>query len=182
MATPLPGFTAINASTEVPLEMLSACHGRVQAQCATLQRLLDHLPNHGADRAATEAAQAVLRYFRQAAPHHHADEEADLFPALRKACPPRLGPRVATLTDALSAEHRMLEALWAPLQAELDAVASGQAAALRATTVGDFVDAYARHIEREETELLPLAAQCLDATALDRLGQAMRERRGIAAG
>ena len=42
-ATPvdLPGHSAPAVGFEVPLEMLAACHGRVQAQCATLQRLAE---------------------------------------------------------------------------------------------------------------------------------------------
>ena len=36
----LPGHSAPAVGFEVPLEMLAACHGRVQAQCATLLRLV----------------------------------------------------------------------------------------------------------------------------------------------
>jgi len=34
-----PGFHSPGASTEAPLEMLAACHGRVHKQCETLGRL-----------------------------------------------------------------------------------------------------------------------------------------------
>ena len=78
----LPGQNHPSASFEVPLEMLAACHQRIVQQCDTLNRLLPHLAAHGADLQAQQAAQAVLRYFDQAAVDHHADEEQDLFPAL----------------------------------------------------------------------------------------------------
>ena len=39
MALTLPGHSAPAVGFEVPLEMLAACHGRVQHQCETLLRL-----------------------------------------------------------------------------------------------------------------------------------------------
>lgn len=181
MRIALPGQATAAATPEVPLEMLSACHGRVQTQCETLQRLCDHLPQHGADSAAVQAAEAVLRYFRQAAPHHHADEEADLFPALLDATSGAEHADVRRLTRTLVQDHRALEDLWRRLEGELERVRAGDAAALARGTVEGFVAAYTQHIEREETELLPLAARLLDAAALGRVGATMRERRGIAA-
>ena len=50
MALTLPGHSAPAVGFEVPLEMLAACHGRVQHQCETLLRLITHLQTHGADR------------------------------------------------------------------------------------------------------------------------------------
>ena len=41
-----------------------------------------------------------------------------------------------------------------------------------------FVSLYARHIAREEAELLPMAARLLSDADLDRIGLAMRTRRG----
>jgi hemerythrin-like domain-containing protein len=175
----LPGQARDTATTEAPLEMLSACHGRVQAQCDTLRRLRAHLPQQGADRAAVEAAEAVLRYFRQAAPHHHADEEADLFPALLDAASEADHAAVRRLTRSLVEDHRALEALWRLLEAQLERVRGGDDTALSADTVEAFVNAYTSHIEREESELLPLASRLLVDAALARVGAAMRERRGI---
>lgn len=173
-----PGQPTAAASTEVPLEMLSACHGRVEMQCETLQRLCEHLQRHGADRAAIEAAEAVLRYFRLAAPHHHADEEEDLFPALL-ALPGQADGPLAALIGSLVQEHRMLEGLWQRLEAELVQVEAGDGTALSSRTVDAFVAAYAGHIEREESELLPAAARLLGGATLDGIGQAMRARRNI---
>jgi hemerythrin-like domain-containing protein len=181
MRIALPGQATATATTEVPLEMLSACHGRVQTQCETLQRLYDHLPRHGADSVAVQAADAVLRYFRQAAPHHHADEEADLFPALLDAARGPDHASVRKLTRALIEDHRSLEGMWQRLESELERLRGGDATALKRDTVDAFVAAYTQHIEREENDLLPLAARLLDEAALTRVGSAMRERRGIAA-
>ena len=81
MSPTLPGRNAPGAGFEAPLEMLGTCHGRIEHQCETLRRLLAHLPVHGADAQARNAASAVMRRFDSAARDHHEDEEQDLFPA-----------------------------------------------------------------------------------------------------
>ena len=58
-------------SFNTPLEMLAECHRRVEAQCATLKRLVPHLAEKGPDQASREAAAAIMRYFDLAAPKHH---------------------------------------------------------------------------------------------------------------
>lgn len=179
MNLPFPGHAAPAAGFEVPLEMLAACHGRVEAQCATLRRLVAHLAAHGADEQARDAARAVMRYFDSAARDHHADEEVDLFPALLESMAGSDAVCLRELTAALAAEHRVLERHWHALRAQLDALATGRAGTLDADTVRRFVDAYAQHIAREEAELLPMAQRLLDDAALDRIGLAMRRRRGL---
>lgn len=176
----IPGFTPLSASTEAPLEMLAACHGRVQRQCSTLERLLPHVAQQGADTAAREAATAVMRYFDTAAVDHHADEETDLFPALRDALAGSDAVCVVALIDALRSEHRQLESHWRTLRLQLQALSAGDASALQADDLNRFVAAYQSHIAREDTELLPMAARLLDDAALHAIGSAMRERRGIA--
>lgn len=174
-----PGFSSPAAGPEAPLHMLAACHTRVEKQCHTLERLQAHLPEHGSDAQAQEAAGAVLRYFDSAARHHHEDEEQDLFPALLEAMAGSDAVCIRELTSALLAEHRQLEARWAALRQTLLAVAEGDAVTLTAATVDDFVSAYRRHILREDTELLPMAERLLDPIALANIGRAMRNRRGF---
>lgn len=176
----LPGFGSPSASTEVPLEMLAACHDRVQTQCDTLLRLLPHLQRHGSDPQARQAAAAVMRYFDTAAPHHHADEEEDLFPALRESMAGSDAVCIRDLTESLMAEHRTLESRWRVLREPLQRVAAGEPRVIDAAKVEGFVAAYRAHIQREDKELLPMAARLLDPVALQRLGAAMRRRRGIA--
>ena len=88
---------------------------------------------------------------------------------------------IREMTTGLTAEHRQLETLWRALRRELEAVAAGRAASLDGAAVEAFAALYARHIEREEAELLPMAARLLGDDELGRIGRAMRERRGIAA-
>ena len=180
MNQPLPGHSAPSGGFEVPLEMLSACHHRVERQCTTLRRLVPHLAARGADADARSAAAAVLRYFDTAAPHHHADEEADLFPALVESMAGSDAVCIRALVAALTADHRQLEAHWRRLRPLLQAIAAGQLQPLQDSDVGPLVSLYARHIAHEDAELLPLAARLLDEPALATVGRAMRERRGVA--
>ena len=180
----LPGASPHGAGFEVPLEMLAACHLRVADQCATLQRLVPHLMQHGADERARSAAARVLRYFDTAARDHHADEEVDLFPALIESMAGSDAVCLHEITAALTAEHRQLEAHWLRVRTALQAIVDADADAdarvsLDAELVDPFVDLYARHIAREETELLPMAARLLGDAELDRIGRAMRQRRGV---
>ncbi|MEO7853331.1 MAG: hemerythrin domain-containing protein [Rubrivivax sp.] len=179
MRIDLPGHVAPAGGFEVPLEMLSACHHRVERQCATLRKLVTHLGTSGVDANARMAAAAVLRYFDTAAKDHHADEETDLFPALVESMAGSDAVCIRALIEALTLEHRALESHWRRLRISLLGIAAGASLPLTAADVEPFIVLYERHIAREESELLPMAQRLLTDEALDRIGKAMRERRGI---
>lgn len=179
MTITLPGHSAPAVGFEVPLEMLAACHLRVQDQCSTLLRLVPHIAAHGSDRPAREAATAVMRYFDTSAKHHHDDEERDLFPALIESMAGSDAVCLRELTAALTAEHRELEARWQTLRAVLALVAAGRTVRLAQDDVSRFAQLYQRHIAREESELLPMAERLLSDAELDRIGLAMRMRRAV---
>ncbi len=179
MNLPMPGHSSPSASFEAPLEMLYACHQRIHKQCATLRRLVPHLQRHGADAQAREAAAQVLRYFDTAAVHHHADEEQDLFPALLESMAGSDAVCLRELIDALRMQHRELDARWKEVKRVLDRVAVGESVPLEAAAVEAMAEAYTAHIALEEGELLPMAARLLDDASLQRMGVAMRKRRGI---
>ncbi|HSW08742.1 hemerythrin domain-containing protein [Aquabacterium sp.] len=182
MKLEIPGHRAPAVGLEVPLEMLAACHQRIEGQCATLQRLVPHLLVQGADADAQAAASAVMRYFDTAARHHHADEEVDLFPALIESMAGSDAVCLREMTAALTREHRELESHWHALRQVLDELAAGRAAVLDPASVSAFTGLYARHMAREEEELLPMAARLLSDAELDRIGLAMRARRGLGPG
>ena len=158
-----------------PLAMLRACHGRIGAQCVTLERLASHLSTHGNDAQAMQAAHAILRYFDTAGQHHHQDEEGDLFPALLTT-----NDSVAhTLITRLLHEHQGLEAAWQSLRPLLLAIGEARSSTLDDTIVHHFIQVYARHIEVENGSLLPLAAHLLNEEQLQHIGQNMATRRGV---
>lgn len=174
-----PGFPAPAAAMDQPLEVLAACHERIERQCATLERLSEHLTTAGADEAARTAAAGVIRYFTTAALDHHADEETDLFPALLEAVAGSDASCLRALLDGLVAEHIALAAHWRQLAPFLEKVGAGKApnADQLAATVAAFAAAYRAHIVRENQELLPMAARLLGDDDTARLGQAMTARR-----
>ncbi|MHB1691173.1 MAG: hemerythrin domain-containing protein [Thiomonas sp.] len=167
------------AGFEVPLEMLSACHGRVEAQCATLRRLLPHVVTYGADQDAQWAASRVMRYFDTAAKDHHADEEQDLFPALLESMAGSGAVDLHDIITTLTRQHREIETAWRQLRLSLARLENGDPLGLDANEVEAFIQFYERHIACEEEELLPMAKQLLNDEILDRIGRAMRRRRSI---
>lgn len=162
---------------ETPLEMLVACHERLQSQLATLARLAAWLPEHGADRQAQQAAANVMRYFDLAAVKHHQDEEDDLFPVLRARVDDEGREDLASLVDWILADHQRLFAAWAAMRARLEPISRGEPADLPADEVERFAECYRRHIGREEGELLPFARKFLTEQDIVSLSATMTARR-----
>lgn len=164
---------------EQPFEMLAACHERVNRMLALLERLREHLPGHGADDNARQAARDVMRYFDLAAPHHHQDEELHVFPPLLAAG----DPATVDLVRRLQRDHVQMASCWGAARLVLDAVAGGEQQALSAAdeaALDRFTGLYGDHIQAEEGLAYPAAAQLLDETALAAMGREMMRRRGAA--
>lgn len=165
-------------SFDEPIEMLKACHERIAAQCETLEKLVAHLPLHGPDLQAQQAARNVMRYFDVAGPHHHADEEQDLFPMLIDI-DDRMDSPIRERITALRDEHRSLDAAWARLRAVLADIAEEKRVPLDEELVAAFVGAYRSHIAQEERDILPFAQAHLDEWQRARLSEAMVARRTV---
>ena len=172
------GFRAPAAGFDDPVELWLACHERVRRFCRLLQRLPAHLAAHGADAEAQEAARSVRRYFNEAAPRHHADEETDLFPRLLRRAPAARAEALRTTLAALEAEHAANDARWRKLDAALAGIASGSAVALDAAALDDFVATYQAHIDVEESVVLEALREWLDESDWRAIGAAMAQRRG----
>ena len=157
---------------ERPLELLYACHERVRRFTGLAGRLATHVAEHGADEQARDAATQILRYFELSLPNHHADEEEDVFPALRGLNDAVLAHAIA----ALEAEHAMLDLLWNDVAPWLRRVAEGIVDPAPAS-LARFIAAYPVHIEREEREVFS-AIERLPVAVADVIAQRMRARRG----
>ena len=161
-----------------PLEMLAACHERIEAQLSTLERLVEHLATKGCDADARTAAQSVIRYFDTSGALHHQDEDEDLFPLVRVHAA-RLGrPDAAAAIEELEREHETMERQWKRLREELTAVAAGEGR-IDAENVVRFAWLYRRHMDREGALVLPFAKCILDAAQLAALGERMIARRKV---
>ena len=164
-------------SFDHPLEMLHACHGKIQQQLDTLQKLASHLPVHGCDQQAQQAAQGILRYFDTAGQFHHQDEEENLFPTLLALSTPEKA-RVKALVERLLAQHVVMFAAWSDVRAVLVKLAEGINMPLPEALVERLAGSYLPHIELEETELLTLSARLLSPQQIMEMGKSMAERRG----
>jgi len=168
------------AGFDDPLEMLLACHRRIEKQLETLKRLRAHLASEGVDPEASAAALAVLRYFGKSALDHHHDEEHDVFPLLEK----RMGAsgdavRFRALRAKLESDHRELEAAWHHLKKPLEGVAEGLMRQLPETDVHAFASAYANHIVAEEIALREFFQRWVDDRDREALGRSMAARRNV---
>ena len=167
-----------------PIAMLSDCHRRIE-------RFLDVLiavagEARGAPPAADQrmAFENALRYFRDAAPKHTADEEESLFPRLRRLGTPEAEALIARADslreDHIRAEmsHQQVERLGQAWLA--DGRLAPEDAARLAELLAGLQDLYRQHIAVEERELFPAAARLLSAADCRAVGAEMAARRGVA--
>ena len=165
-----PGF-------DRPIAVLKHCHDRIRKQLATLDNLLAHLPAAGADTQAQQAAAAVIKYFEQGAPLHHADEEENLIPMLRAVAQDEDAATLQALAPVILEQHHAMDITWTQLREQLRAIAAGTAATLSDTTTRQFIDAYTAHMVREESTLAPMAMRLFSPEQMQQLGAAMQARR-----
>jgi pyridoxamine 5'-phosphate oxidase len=162
-----------------PLAVLKHCHGKIRKQLATLEKLVAHLPVHGQGVEVQQAATGVLRYFNDAAPNHHADEEQDLLPLLRHVAAGEDAALLQDLLPGIEQEHRLMEAAWAELERGLRQLAAGEPASLPQQEVQRFAQLYGQHMEKEEMHIAPMAQRLFSPQQMHAVGQAMRARRGL---
>lgn len=169
---PAPGY-------DQPIAVLKHCHDRIRKQLATLEKLLAHLPAHGADEQARQAAAAILKYFDKAAHFHHDDEEQDLIPMLQSVAHGEDAEVLDALLPGILQDHKDMDAMWQSLHEQLQAIAGGSAAQLSGSEVRRFVQCYTAHMEREEANIAPMAKRLFSPAQMEQLGLAMQRRRGL---
>ena len=177
----LPGHRAPAAGFEAPFEMLGACHERVERMLRLLQRLQQHLARQGWDADVAQAATDVMRYFDQAAPLHHEDEERHLFPLLLASGDEALRGVVLRLQQ----DHRDMAQGWAQAREVLAALTHAPAegwaglASDESATLDRFAGLYGQHLQAEDTLVYPAAQSRLSAQALQAMSADMMRRRGL---
>jgi hemerythrin-like domain-containing protein len=177
----LPGHRAPAAGFEAPFEMLDACHERLERMLKLLAKLQQHLLLNGWDRDASKAALDVMRYFDQAAPLHHEDEERHVFPSILAGSDEPL--RVLVLR--LQQDHRDMAVAWARAREVLASLSepppggwSGLSEA-QSQTLSGFAGLYRQHLDDEDALIYPAAqAQLSDAERLT-MSEDMMRRRGL---
>lgn len=171
---------AMAHSFSEPTGLLSDCHRRIEMFMGSLDRLsgLVDEPLSSDSRSGLEAA---LRYFREAAPRHTADEEESLFPRLRKLHHPDVEAAIRTL-EPLEHEHRRADAL----HAEVDRLGrtclergplSGEEARRFRQAVSELLSIYQEHIRIEDQDVFPIAGKILSAADKAAIAGEMAARR-----
>ncbi|MEX2387240.1 MAG: hemerythrin domain-containing protein [Phycisphaeraceae bacterium] len=175
------------AEFDEPIRVLMDCHRRIEKFLALLLRVADECRGQAMSPEHRDAAEAALRYFARAAPHHTADEEEALFPALRRhAHLPQVAEALRRI-DQLEADHDHADAghtrVNELMQRWLDegTLSAERLAELR-QTLATLHATYVRHIAEEDEVIFPLAAEVLAKEALIEVGRSMATRRGLAPG
>lgn len=165
-----------------PLALLSECHRRIERFLADMTRVATE--RRGGELSEAERADlaGAVRYFREAAPRHTADEEESLFPRMRAGAQPQARQALAEL-DRLERDHQRADAYhgeannlairWLTEGRLGEAEASRLVEALAA--LGDI---YREHIAVEDAAVFPAAAS-LPAEQLEAVGREMAARRGL---
>lgn len=164
-----------------PTGFLGDCHRRIEMFLGALVAAAA-----AADRPlATEmraALESALRYFRESAPKHNADEEESLFPRLRASGAREAEAVLAAVRD-LEKEHR-----WAaPRHAEVERLGRRWLSAGRLTeaeaaefrkAVSELEAMYREHIRIEDEVVFPVASRLLSPQDRAAIGKEMAGRRG----
>jgi hemerythrin-like domain-containing protein len=163
-----------------PTGLLSDCHRRIEMFLGSLERVATVIdkPLQPEARGALETS---LRYFREAAPKHTADEEESLFPRLRKVRRPEVDAAIQQL-EPLENEHRRADHLHAEvdrlglqaLQQEL--LAANDARQFR-ECVAELSSIYHEHIRIEDEVVFPLAGRMLSSREKADIAKEMAARR-----
>ena len=172
-------FRTPGAGFDQPVEMWLACHQRVQRFAALLSRLAEHLSKLGADEDAQVTAVSIRRYFNEAAPHHHEDEEVDMFPRLRERLDSERDRTVLDVLEQVEADHLEMAGLWNRLDEALAEVSRGKRLTLDQALIDRFTTMYRHHIDAEERVVLPALQRVLGNDDWAAVGRAMAERRGL---
>lgn len=165
-----------------PTGFLADCHRRIEMFLGALEAVSTVI-----DQPLTEetrrALDSALRYFREAAPKHNADEEESLFPRMREIRDPEVRSAVAKI-DKLEEEHR-----WAaPLHSEVERMGtiylSGKSLSPEEVegfrkAVTELASMYREHIRVEEEVVFPAAARRLSKDEQAAIGTEMAARRSV---
>lgn len=147
-----------------PTGLLSDCHRRIEMFLASLARVAA-LTDRPLNSESQQALEAALRYFREAAPKHTADEEESLFPRLRQMSHPELEAAIRKL-EPLEKDHRRAEALHAEVDQlgraclQRGALSGEESRRFRQAILG-LMDIYKQHIRIEDDDVFPVAGKML---------------------
>jgi len=168
---------------EDPIGLLGDCHRRIERFLGVLVQVAGSAGSEALSDEQRRACESALRYFREAAPKHTADEEESLFPRLRASGRADLQAvlgRVAVLEEehvragTAHAEVDELGRRWLE-GGRLTVEESGRLCGVLA----ELAELYRGHIAVEDGELFPAAAAALSVEERKAMGAEMAARRAV---
>lgn len=161
-----------------PIGLLTDCHRRIEQFLHVLVLVASEARGADLSHEQRTALDTALRYFREAAPKHTADEEETLFPRLRAA-----GQALSEL-DGLHDDHGRADRAHAEVDRLgcewLDRGSLTPSEASRFSTLLTELSAlYRAHIDIEEKALFPLASKVIPDDERIAMGKEMAGRRGV---
>jgi hemerythrin-like domain-containing protein len=169
-----------------PIGLLGDCHRRIERFLNVLVRIAAENADGRLRDEHRPALDTALRYFREAAPRHTADEDRSLFPRMRTSGHPEAAAVMAAL-EQLEHEHGYAAAL----HARVDHLGrrwlergrlEGAEHRRFSEFLGNLRGLYEAHIALEDGVLFPAAARALGADQLREIGREMAARRSVPAG
>jgi hemerythrin-like domain-containing protein len=166
-----------------PIGMLGDCHRRIEMFLNVLVHVAEVAHGEVLNEDQRGALETALRYFREAAPKHTADEEESLFPRLRRIENDQalaLLARIESLeeehvcADRSHAEVDGLGRLWLK-----DGSLPPEQASRFLTLLVELWDLYRHHIATEDNEVFPTAAAVLSTSDRETIGNEMASRRSL---
>jgi hemerythrin-like domain-containing protein len=165
-----------------PIGLLGDCHRRIERFLSTLVAVADQARVGRLNHDQRIALETALRYFREAAPRHTADEEESLFPVLCRTG--KLEPAILAKIVALKEDHEQatryhhqtgrIGCRWLA-DGELQA---GELDSLN-IALTSLTNLYRGHINVEDEVVFPRAVQALSDSEKAQLGCEMASRRGL---
>jgi hemerythrin-like domain-containing protein len=165
-----------------PIGLLKDCHRRIEKFLDVLVSLANQSQGHSLTTEQRAAAETSLRYFREAAPKHTADEEESLFPRLRAL--QSYGTTELLNLDNLHTDHVTADKNHRAVDELFHQWLTGSVLApdefIRLTSLlHSLRDTYDQHIKAEETHVFPNAARLLTTSDLQAVGSEMAKRRSL---
>jgi hemerythrin-like domain-containing protein len=166
-----------------PLGLLTDCHRRIERFLDVLLKVAAGARGQEMNAEQRRALTASLRYFREAAPKHTADEEQSLFPRMRAAGGPEVEAALAQI-ESLESDHVAAGAL----HDEVDRLGElwlsrGQLSSDEADRLVGLTERlagiYASHIAVEDNAVFPLAQRVLSTAEQRAAGLEMAARRNV---
>jgi hemerythrin-like domain-containing protein len=166
-----------------PIVMLGDCHRRIEMFLNALVSVAENAHGEALNEEQRCALETALRYFREAAPKHTADEEESLFPRLRRIESAAVRAVMARI-ESLEEEHVCAERshgevdtlgrLWLK-----DGMLPANQVARLLTLLLQLRDLYRHHIATEDNEVFPAAAAALSASGRQAIGSEMASRHSL---